>query len=110
MPVKRSTGEDNADVPSGRLAFCSDFSATWPDLHDWCTCTVDDRGVKRSPSSFTVFVDDGLWKIVLNDKDTGRSLWVSSKSLWGAFDLLEGHLVAGTGDWRRNREKGGRRG
>ncbi len=108
MPVRRESAVESGDVAPGYAAFCSDLKATWGDLHDWLTMQCDDRGVKRSTSSMTVFVDEGLFKVVLNDKDTGRSLWVSNKTLWGALDALEAHLVAGTGEWRRNRKEGGR--
>lgn len=109
MPVSRATPVANDALQSGYVGFDSDLHALWPTVHDWLTMVVDDRGVKRQTSSLSVFMDDGTFKAVLNDKDASRSLFVSGRTLWAALDSLEAHLVAGTGEWRKSQWKGAKR-
>lgn len=109
MPVTRSSAVPSEAPEPGYVGFCSDLHSLWPSVHDWLTMVTDDRGVKRQTSSLSVFMDDGTFKAVLNDKDAGRSLFVSGRTLWAALDALEAHLVAGTGEWRKSQWKGARR-
>lgn len=94
-PEKRPQSDD---YPRG----CSDasFSKRYPHLLMYLSETKWDDGTARVPSSFTVFLEGGMVKVALNDKDGQRSLYSSSETLQGALDAIEGHLASDTGDWR----------
>jgi len=74
-----------------------------PALWEYLTLEAFDDGTKRQTATVCLFVEDGFVKIALQDRQEGRSLWVSSPSPEGGFDALEAHLAQGTGEWRRSR-------
>lgn len=109
MPVVRARSPQSS-VPSGEYAaYDEDFRSRFESVHDWMTCLVDADRVKRQTSSVSLFVDDGKWKGVINDKDAGRSLFVSADTLEGVWEALEAHLATGGGDWRRSYGSKGKR-
>jgi hypothetical protein len=73
----------------------------WPTL--LALLTVRDSGGKgiRQTSTLTVLAEDGVFKGGLRDRQEGVSLWVSSSSLLGVYDALEGALQATTVNWRK---------
>jgi len=97
--LKKVSDKDrvNAGVPSK-------FGEAWRDKHpaivEYLTCEHDDDGNARLRSTLAVFVEEDTWKVVLNDKQNERSLFVSGASLVDALDALELLLRAGQGEWR----------
>jgi len=70
--------------------------------HIWehLTATTWDDGSFRETSALSFFVEDGLVKCALNDKDLKRSLYMTGTTLEAVLEALEGQLEAGGGDWR----------
>jgi len=84
--------------------------AAHPAIWEYLTLAEDDSGDVRETSMLCVFVEDGLVKMALQDRQEGQSLWVSSASLVEAFAALERRLVDGTGEWRQSRHAAKARG
>lgn len=63
-------------------------------------------GSIRQTSSLVVFVQDGMFKACLGDKDSNTSLWASSRSFDELLESLECRLTDEQPDWRRSRPKG----
>lgn len=60
-----------------------------------------DDGKPRTPSTLTVFVEDGRVKLALNDREASASLYVAGDSLKQALGSLEKALGGpGRPDWR----------
>jgi hypothetical protein len=82
----------------------------WVKAHPalWEYLTVDryEDGSPRQPSMLCLFCEDGFIKLALQDRQEGRSLWVSAESIPEAVELLEGNLSEGRGEWRRSRQGG----
>lgn len=97
-----------------RQAAASSETLTWAGAHPalWEYLTVDafDDGAPREVSMLLVFVEDGRFKVALQDRQEGQSLWATAESLGAALGALESHLRAGTGDWRRMRGQQGKKG
>jgi len=70
--------------------------ASWPD------------GEERQRSTIVVFVEDGMFKACLSDKDSGTSLWASCRSFDDLLEALEARLTDDRPDWRKARQKGKR--
>lgn len=68
-----------------------------------------DDGSPRVPGSLTLFVDDGLWKVCLSDKDAARVAFVSGQTPTEAFATAEKGLIQGSLDWRAQRVPGGKK-
>lgn len=82
------------------------WSAGHPALSEYLTATEYPDGAKRTTSTILLFVDAGMVKACLNDRDQGQSLWVSASTPTEALQALERHLSLGTGEWRPSGQYG----
>jgi len=89
-------------APTGKGAAASDstLAATCPALHEFLTLSVLPSGDPRTTSTLLVFSDGGLWKAVLNERDSGLCLWATGESLAQLWEELEARLTAPVVDWR----------
>lgn len=79
----------------------SNFAKNYPDLQKLIGVSrknekFHDRGC------FTVFCEDGVYKIFLNDRPEGRSCAVSSTQLGEALSIADEGLRTGSLKWRVN--------
>ena len=58
-------------------------------------------GSPRERSTMTVFVEDGVVKVCLSDRDQARTLWRSARTLEDVLLALELSLQDASADWRR---------
>jgi len=88
----------------------SERAKAWVDEHpaitEFMTLETNDDGSERTTSMLCVFYEAGIYKIALQDRQEGQSLWVSSQSIPEALDALESILQSGDGDWRPMRANG----
>lgn len=82
-----------AEAPRGLLG-------KYPAIWEYLTLLVWEGGKKRQPSTLSVFVEDGVIKVALNDRDLARSCYVSGASLEDALGALEKALESGEEGWR----------
>lgn len=68
-------------------------SPCWPD------------GEARQLSSLVVFVEDGIFKACLSDKDSSNVLWSSAKCWDDLLEALEARLTDDVPDWRKSRNR-----
>lgn len=87
-----------------------DGSELMPALREFLTLAVWEDGTDRVPGTMVAFVDGGMVKVLLNDKDADRVAVVSAKSLYAAMEAADEHLTMDALDWRRSRPQGGGRG
>ncbi len=85
------------------------FSSLHPSLSEWMTAEVWEDSSKRRLPSLTIFSEDGLVKICVNDKATERVAFVSGPSLREALQSIEDGLTRDSLEWRRSKPVGGRR-
>lgn len=92
---------------SAKRASMSETAHQWAESHpaiwEYLTLDVLDDGKERLTSMLCVFVEGGLVKVALQDRQEAQSLWVTSQSIPEALDALEARLQAGDGDWRQSR-------
>lgn len=90
-----------------RAARVSAEAGSWAAAHaaiwEYLTCDQFEDGEQREVSMLLVFVEDGRFKLALQDRQEGRSLWTVADSISEALRLLESVLKAGNGDWRQMR-------
>lgn len=71
-------------------------------------------GEERETSTLLLFVEDGVFKACLNDRENERGLWATSETLRGSIEALEARLRGGKADWRAwsgsSRNKRGKKG
>jgi len=74
----------------------------FPTIYDYLTCIQYTGGEARVPSTLLAFVEDGMWKMCLNDRDNARSAWSAGRSAIECLKSLESSLEAATVEWRRS--------
>lgn len=85
------------------------FIARFPALAEFLSAVQWDDGKRRVPGSLTLFVEEGLIKTCLNDKDGGNVCFLTADTLEGLLGSLEKGLVEGGLDWRRSKPMGGKK-
>jgi hypothetical protein len=78
------------------------FAKKYPALLEYLTTDKWPEGGERVVSTLMMFCEDGTFKACLNDRDAGKSLWVSGASVPDALEALESILRHGGGEWRVN--------
>lgn len=73
-----------------------------PAVLEYLTAASYPDGSPRERSTLSFFVEDGVVKACLSDRDQVRTLWRSGASVEDAVMALESSLVEGTADWRRS--------
>lgn len=103
--ARRAEAKSSAGVPtpSEETEFVTHFPTVW----EYLTETTFTDGSKRLTSSLNIFFQDGVCKVSLRDKEAGEILWVSADGPLGALKVMEGKLVSGEADWRKDTYAGG---
>jgi hypothetical protein len=83
------------------------FSATYPALWEYLSLGVLPDG-PRQTSTLLVFLEDGMVKMCLHDRDAGVQLFRSADTFSGALEGLEEALESGRADWRPKKTQGRR--
>ena len=99
MIVKRPT--DSQSGASLRATLAEDkVLSKYPALLSYLADTTYDDGAARETSAFSLFLDDGVWKGALNDKDLRRSLYVTGLTFTEVLIALDKQCQAPNADWR----------
>lgn len=77
------------------------WANAYPALWEYLTLDAYEDGEARLTSMLMFFAEDGCFKGCLQDRQEGRSLWVTGESLVLCLDALEARLQAGNADWRQ---------
>lgn len=77
------------------------FAQAYPTLSSFLTETEWEDGSTREAASVTLFIDDGLFKLALNDRDGERTAYVAKSMFKACWEALEKGLVGGSLDWRK---------
>lgn len=79
----------------------------YPALWAFLTQTRWEDDTARDPGSMLVFLQDGMLKAMLRDKNDGTCLWVAARGFTGLLDVLEACLLDPAADWRVDRKSAG---
>jgi hypothetical protein len=99
------------DVKSGKndklaCKLDKEFSSDHPALWDYLTQKLWEDGTERRTATLTIFAEDGLLKVCINDRDSARSLWASDETWAGTFEALEALLGDPKAPWRCTNQNG----
>lgn len=97
---------DGTRSPVGHSFADSAVPTLFPTL--WCflaDVTWSD-GSRRMTSTVNLFVEDGMVKLCLSDRDGGKTAWSTGPTLEAAATALESRLTDGTAEWRSKSAKG----
>lgn len=77
-----------------------DFYARYPTLWEYLTAFKWDDGKPRQTSTLLIFVDSGVLKICINDRDNNRSAFVSKGTVEETLMAMESALLEESIEWR----------
>lgn len=91
-----------ATTAEGKVTPLTDdkFAKKYPTVLEYLTDVQWDDGTERERSTVSLFIEDGAFKLALNDKALRRSLYVTADTMEAAFSVLERSLQAPQADWR----------
>ena len=89
----------------------ANFKKDFPTLHAFLTDTTYDDRSPRTTATLLIFVENGVLRCCVNDRDNNRSVFFTCEEVAGLFMAAENALCSGSADWRtrggyqNNREK-----
>lgn len=87
------------DVPTDSIM------GQYPTLWEFLTSSAYEDGSKRATGSMLLFVDMGVLKACLNDRDTGEVAFLSGPSLESLLARASNGLEDGSIEWRAGKGK-----
>ncbi len=79
------------------------FAETYPAVWEFLTLAEIDLGdlrQKRQTATLSVFVQDALWKVFLNDRQTQQCVCVAARTFTALLEALEATLTSDEVPWR----------
>lgn len=76
------------------------FEGSHPHVFAFMAQTRWEDNTIRETGTLTVFVQDGTWKMAINDRDANRSAFIAAANWTQLLATLEEKLEDGTLDWR----------
>lgn len=93
--------EKQDELRGGQLPQPCELTGAYPHLWEFGTEAAFSDGSHRPLPTLTVFVEDGVWKLCLNDRAEGEIAFTAGATLTDALNALERGLRDGTLDWRK---------
>lgn len=109
MAVVRKRELSPSTSGNGEVATTDGFATEYPGLWEMLTLLRYPDGSHRATSTLSLFVDEGLVKACLNDRDQGQNTFVSGRSISECMRALETGLQADTLQWRASAGHGRKR-
>lgn len=78
------------------------FKQKYPSLYGFIANTRENENF-HDRGCITLFYEDQVFKVSLNDRPLGRSTFVSHHELGVAFEICDRGLRSGTLKWRKNK-------
>jgi len=76
------------------------LSASLPGVWEMLSCSAYSDGSRRVLSTLLLFVDEGMVKVCLNDRDQGLTAWFSGETITSCLQGLEEALARDSLQWR----------
>jgi len=95
-----TTSPDGGDDKGGVFDLASLLPRRSPTLHQFLSDERWDDGSARVPGTLLLFCECGRYKACLNDRDGGRSVFVSADAVEAILDALEAGLQDDSLPWR----------
>lgn len=84
-------------------------SAYWlgfPSVIEFLSVSKWADGTSRSTGTIMVFMEAGLWKAWVNDRDACQACFLAAQTVQELLERVEEAVSTGKGDWRAQRGKG----
>lgn len=98
MLARPKPGELTArnDAPFSDRNFAKDY----PTLHEMLTATQYGDNQPRVTSTLLIFVENGILRFCLNDRDNSRSAFFTAETFSDGLEAIDSALLSNKVDWR----------
>lgn len=103
--LKRNVGTKAPGDQKPALEFCA-LMKQYPALVEFLTLDVWDAQNVRETGTVLACFNGDRWTMWLNDRDSGRSAWISGDTLTDLLDSAEDGLRSSSIEWRGASKKG----
>lgn len=103
MAWLKRAAEQDARKQAARSGDDTKWATAHPALHEYLTADKYPDGGLRQTATLLVFCEASEWKACLRDRDTSRTLWISSQSLPELLEALDEVLQGEDAQWRRDK-------
>jgi len=76
-----------------------------PAVHEYFTEIPPDSPKDCQTATLLFFAESGVFKVCLNDRSAGYSVFATGGSIWEALLNLDAMLQSGNADWRASKRK-----
>lgn len=105
MSFLRRIEDESSKQPSGGLGDM-EFRTSYPALAEYLTCEQYPDGTPRQKATLSVFHEDGVFKMCINERDQGLVLFVAEERYSVLLEALELVLQEDRPPWRKSKGKG----
>lgn len=107
--ARRPEPADHTDPKAVRDG-AGDFGVRYPTIADFlCLEVWPESGERRQTGNLMLFLQDGTFKARLVDNDAHEVAFVTAPTLGDVLDRVESILASGGGDWRPDKQGGGKK-
>jgi hypothetical protein len=100
LPRLQKPIASKATTPAAAGWIGDDFKDMYPHVAAFLSQTTWDDGTQRVTGTIGLFVQDGMLKAFLQDKDSGQTAFVTAPAFQALWDMIELGLTDGKLDWR----------
>ncbi len=86
-------------------AFDEEFSALYPTVHVLFTETEKGKGKKRIPCTIVLYTANGLYNVIITEKELEVKLFASGASMEEMWQCLEERVSSPNPDWVKDTKK-----
>lgn len=105
----RRGGSTNNGAGKAIVASDSEFEKKHPTLWQFLTDSSWSNGEARETGSILIFLQEGMWKAMVKDKDSGMIAFVTKNTFKTLLEAIERGLVDEKLDWREDQFKAKKR-
>jgi hypothetical protein len=101
MGLKKKTGALGKEMPGDCVEPLTGIWKKLPLLNEFFREGAYEDGAKRARPTLLLFIEDGMWKARLLDRDNDEAAWLSANTLIELLERFEGGLGMEGLEWRK---------
>lgn len=103
MPLRKPVTVNGSSIGQSEKVGPGKVLTGWPNVLDFLSMSTWDDGSSRTLGTIRIFVEEGRWKLALNDPGNGRYAFLSGETPEDVLSAADDGLGDDTLDWRASK-------